>query len=87
LDSHDVCQPGRQNLYDCVFHINLIDVVGAGGTTIESGLIPPWFDFQIHLLSGTSRLTLCAMASSLCGLFLLETSGPFASEVARLNSP
>jgi hypothetical protein len=39
---------GGQNFYGAAFLNNRFDVVGAGGTILESDLIVPLFDLQIH---------------------------------------
>jgi hypothetical protein len=39
---------GGQNFYGAAFLNNRFDVVGAGGTVLESDVIPPLFDVQIH---------------------------------------
>ncbi len=55
---------GGQNLYGCAFLSNRFDVVGTGGTIIESDVVPPLFDVQIHLQSGINWLTVFAPAGS-----------------------
>jgi hypothetical protein len=62
--SRNIGATGGQNLYGCAFLNNRFDVVGAGGTVIESDTIPALFDVQIHLQSGTNWLTVFAPSGS-----------------------
>jgi hypothetical protein len=69
--SRSVGVTGGQNLYGCAFLNNRFDLVGAKGTIIESDNIPPLFDIQIHLQSGTNWLTVFAPSGS---NFRIQTS-------------
>lgn len=55
---------GGQYLYGNAFLNNRFDVVGSGGTIIESDTILPLFDIQIHLQSTTNWLTVFAPPGS-----------------------
>jgi hypothetical protein len=53
---------GGQNLYGAAFLNSRFDVVGSGGTVVESDPIAPLFDLQIHL--GANWLTAFATPGS-----------------------
>ncbi|MGD1089962.1 MAG: hypothetical protein ABR955_14745, partial [Verrucomicrobiota bacterium] len=46
--SRNIGVTGGQNLYGAAFINNRFDVVGSGGTILESDVIAPLFDLQIH---------------------------------------
>jgi hypothetical protein len=46
--SRNLGATGGQNFYGAAFLNNRFDVVGTGGTILESDTIPPLFDVQIH---------------------------------------
>jgi hypothetical protein len=46
--SRNVGASGGQNLYGSAFLNNRFDIVGSGGTVIESDVIAPLFDLQMH---------------------------------------
>jgi hypothetical protein len=74
--SRDVGATGGQNLYGSAFLNSRFDVVGSGGTILESDPITPLFDVQIH--SGGNRLTAFAPPGS---NFRIQTSTNLAAPV------
>ena len=46
--SRNIGATGGQTLYGAAFLNGRFDVVGSGGTVLESGLVPPLFDLQMH---------------------------------------
>jgi hypothetical protein len=46
--SRNVGAPGGPTLYGSAFLNGRFDVVGSSGTVLESGLVPPLFDLQMH---------------------------------------
>jgi hypothetical protein len=53
---------GGQNLYGCAFLNGSFDLVGSGGTVLESGVVAPLLDLQIHSVSGSKVLTIFSAA-------------------------
>jgi hypothetical protein len=46
--SRNIGATGGQTIYGSAFLNGRFDVVGSGGTVIESDLVPPLFDIHIH---------------------------------------
>jgi hypothetical protein len=55
---------GGQNLLGCAFLNSRFDVVGSGGTILESDVVPPLFDLQIQRGSGENSFTVFAPSGS-----------------------
>ena len=55
---------GGQNLYGSAFLAGRFDLVGSGGTVLESDPVPPLFDIQMHRGSGTNNFTVLATPGS-----------------------
>jgi len=85
--ARNVGATGGQNLYGSAFLNNRFDVVGSGGTVIESDPFAPLFDLQIHLGTGQSGLTVFATPGS---SFRIQTctnlSAPGWTDAASFNN-
>jgi hypothetical protein len=55
---------GGQNLLGCAFLHSRFDVVGSGGTILESDVVPPLFDLQIQRGSGQNSFTVFSPSGS-----------------------
>ena len=60
----NVSATGGQNLYGSAFLNGRFDIVGSGGTVIESDTIAPLFDVQIHRGSGQNGFSIFATPGS-----------------------
>jgi hypothetical protein len=55
---------GGQNLFACAFLNGRLDVVGSGGTILESAVVAPLVDLQIHRVSGACLFTFFSPAGN-----------------------
>jgi hypothetical protein len=55
---------GGQNLLGCAFLNSRFDVVGSGGTILESDVVPPLFDLQIQRGFGQNSFTVFSPSGS-----------------------
>lgn len=55
--SRNVGATGGQNLYGAAFLNGRFELVGSGGTVLESDVVPPLFDVQIHRGSGLNTFS------------------------------
>lgn len=62
--SRSVGLTGGQNLFACAFLNGRFDVVGSGGTILESGVVAPLVDLQIHRGCGACLFTVFSPAGN-----------------------